>query len=164
MRPIQTIVFVRKPLIFSTAFMSTTLIITAQYSKEKMTWTLWHYESCRFGKPKEGTVRSIPAEKMSHHYATCIQLLVQKHAPTIKCHQHVASHNADDGATGEDLCALFLRFAFISTHFHFHVRRNLAMMSPTYTYCHYHTIYCNQQASATFTSRHGYSPRPFFAR
>lgn len=44
---------------------------------------------------------------------------MQKHAPTIKCHQHVASHNADDGATGEDLYALFLRFAVISTHFRF---------------------------------------------
>ena len=43
----------------------------------------------------------------------------QKHAPTIKCHQHVASHNADDGATGEDLYALFLRFAVISTNFRF---------------------------------------------
>lgn len=44
---------------------------------------------------------------------------MQKHAPTIKCHQHVASHNADDGATGEDLYALFLRFAVISAHFRF---------------------------------------------
>jgi len=44
------------------------------------------------------------------NFATCLQLLVQKHASTIKCHQHVASHYADDGATGEDLYALFLRF------------------------------------------------------